>query len=89
VDPTATTITVKCRYDANHGTATPPQAVLPGEPEIGVPPQAITAAAATDSWLTLSFAAFTPTARGVVRIRLVARPAAASGKCYFDTFAVS
>lgn len=89
VDATSTTISVKCRYDANHGTATPPQAVLVAAPEVGVSAQTITAPATTDSWSTLSFAAINPTARGVVCVRLVARPAAADGKAYFDTFAVS
>lgn len=89
VDATSTTIAVKCRYDANHGATTPPQAVLVAAPEIGVAAQTVTAPATTDSWSTLSFAAISPTARGVVRVRLVARPAAAGGKAYFDTFAVS
>ncbi len=89
VDATSTTIAVKCRYDTNHGTATPPQAILPGEAEIGVSPQTVTASATTGSWLTLTFTAITPTAKGVVRLILVARPSAANGKCYFDTVSVT
>lgn len=89
VDAVSTTISVKCQYDTNHGTTYPPQAIIPGEAEIGVSAQTITASATTGSWITLAFTAFTPAAKGVVRVQLVARPSAANGKCYFDTFAIS
>ena len=89
VDATATTISVRCQFDANHGTATPPQAVLVAAPEIGVSGQAVTAPATAGQWSTLTFSPITPTARGVVRVRLAARPAAANGKAYCDTFAIA
>ncbi len=89
VDATATSISVKCYFDANHGTATPPQAILVAVPEIGVASQTVTAPAIAGQWQTLTFSNITPTTRGVVRVLLTARPSQASGKAYFDTFVVS
>jgi hypothetical protein len=88
VDAVSTSISVKCQYDSNHGTTTPPQLVLLDCAELGVTGQTVTAAATTDTWLTLSLSPITPTGKGVVRVRVRARPASANGKCYFDTFSV-
>lgn len=86
----AITITVKCQYDTNHGTTTPPQLQIPDAAELGITSiTPATASATTGSWLTLSIGPITPTASGVLRAIGVARPSAANGKCYFDTFAVS
>ncbi len=89
VDATSTTITVKARYDANHGTTNKPQAILVANGEIGVTTQTVTATAAADTWDTLTFSAFTPTATGVVTVRLVSRSDTPYGRAYFDTFSVT
>lgn len=89
VDATATTISVKARYDANHAATNKPQAILLAAPEIGVTTETETMTAAVDTWETLTFTQFTPTASGVVTVRLVSRSAADNGIAYFDTFNIS
>jgi hypothetical protein len=88
VDATATTISVKARYDAAHDVTNKPQAMLLANPAIGVTAETLTMSAAADTWETLTFAAQTPTMKGVVRVRLISRAAAGDGCAYFDTFAV-
>lgn len=89
VDATATTISVKARYDANHAATNKPQAILLAAPEIGVTAETKTMTAAVNTWETLTFTQFTPTASGVVVVRLVSRSAADNGIAYFDTFNIS
>ena len=81
----STTITVKVQYDTNHGTTNKPQVVLVANDAIGVSTQTITATVGTGTTETLSFSAFTPTAAGVVTVRLVSRSAAGNGVATFDT----
>jgi hypothetical protein len=96
----ATAISVKVRWDGNHGDATKPQAILLPNPEIGITAgQTVTAttsyatgggsSAVPGSYETLTFAPITPTVAGGLILRMVSRPAAASGNAYFDTIAVS
>lgn len=85
VDASATVITVRVRYDTNHGTTNKPQAALLANGEIGVTAETKTATVGTDTWETLTFSSFTPTARGYVKVRLVSRSAAGNGIAYFDT----
>lgn len=89
VDPVPTTIGIRARYDANHGAGTPPQVILLAGPEIGVATQTRTMAAAVNTWETLTFATFTPTAKGWVRLRLLNRAAAGTGIAYFDTVTIT
>lgn len=89
VDNASTTITVKMRYDANHGTTNKPQAILLANGEIGVTTETKTMTSAADTWETLSFAAQTPSAKGVVTVRLVSRSATPYGRSYADTFTVA
>lgn len=89
VDATSTTISVKARYDAAHGAGNKPQAILLANPEIGITAETQTMTAAANTWETLIFAAQTPTAPGVVTVRLISRSAATNGHAYFDTFAVT
>jgi len=89
VSAAATTITVRCRYDTNHAATNKPQAILIANGEIGVSGQTVTGAAAIDTWETLSIGPFTPTAAGVVTVRLVSRSAAANGIAYFDSVTVA
>lgn len=89
VNAAQTTISVKVRYDSNHGTGNKPQAILLAAPDIGVSTETKTATVGVDTWETLTFSAFTPTASGVVTVRLVSRAANGNGVAYFDTVSVS
>ncbi len=89
VDAVATTISVKARYDANHAATNKPQAILLASPEIGVATETKTMTAAANTWETLTFAAQTPTAKGVITVRLISRAAAGNGIAYFDTFNIA
>lgn len=89
VPASATVITIKTRFDTNHGTGNRPRAVLLANGKIGVATETKTATGAVDTWESLSFSSFTPTAAGVVAIRLESRSAAASGIAYFDTVTIS
>lgn len=85
----STTVTLKVNYDANHATTNPPQAELVANPTLGYAGETVTAAASTGTFLTLTFAAFTPTAAGYVFLRLRSRSAAANGFAIFDTVSVT
>lgn len=89
VDAASTTVTVKVNYDTNHGTTNPPQAQLLANNEIGYAGETQTASASTGSWLTLTFGAFTPTAKSIVTLRLISRSAASNGVAHFDTVTVT
>ncbi|MDR3622799.1 MAG: hypothetical protein P4L85_25825 [Paludisphaera borealis] len=95
VNPQATTLSIKVRWDGNHGDAAKPQAILLSNPEIGVAAQTITAAstggvgATPNGYETLTFAPITPTAAGVVMLRMASRAAAGNGAAYFDTITLS
>jgi hypothetical protein len=87
VDASSTTISIRARYDTNHAATNKPQAILLANPKIGVTAETVTMTAAVDTWQTLTFAAQTPSAKGVVTVRLVSRSAAGNGIAYFDTVA--
>lgn len=89
VDATATTISIKARYDTSHGTDNKPQVVLLDASEIGVSSETKTMAAAVNTWETLTFGAITPTTKGVVIIRCISRSAGDNGIAYFDTVNVA
>jgi hypothetical protein len=89
VDASATVITVKMRYDTNHGTTNKPQAILLANGEIGVTTETVTMTSGADTWDVLTFASQTPTAKGVVTVRLVSRSATPYGKAFADTWTVT
>lgn len=96
VDATPTTISVKVRWDGDHGDANKPRAVLLANPEIGVvSDQVLTATssggsgATPNAYETLTFAAFTPARAGALMLRLVSRSAAGNGVAYFDSITLS
>lgn len=89
VDATATIISIKARYDTNHGAGNKPQVILLTAPEIGVPTETKTMAVTANNWEMLTFGAITPTAKGVVIIRCISRSAAGNGIAYFDTVNVA
>lgn len=81
VDAVSTTITVQIQWDANYGAGTKPQVVLVANGEIGVSGQTVTAAGSSGAWNATALSAFTPTGKGVVKIRVVSS-AAATGHVY-------
>ena len=89
VNAAATVITLRARYDTNHGTGSKPQAILQAAGDIGVSTETKTMTAGIDTWETLTFSTFTPTAKGFVTVRLVSRAAAGNGIAYFDTITAS
>jgi hypothetical protein len=89
VDATSTTISVKMQYDASHGTTNKPRAILVANGEIGITTQTLTMTSAAGSWETLTFTPQTPTAKGVVTVRLESRSDAPYGRCYADTWGIS
>jgi hypothetical protein len=89
VDAVSTTITVRARYGVNHGSTNKPQALILANGEIGVSAQTVTMTVAADTWETLTFSAFTPTALGVVIVRLVSRSDTPYGRAFFDTVTVT
>lgn len=85
VDATATTLTIRARYDTTHAATNKPQVTLLANAVIGVTTQTVTMTAAVDTFETLTIGPFTPTAKGIITIRLVSRSAAGGGKAFFDT----
>jgi hypothetical protein len=86
VDAVATTPSVQVRYDSNHGSTTKPQVIMLAAPEIGVAAQTLTMTVGPNTWETLTFAPFTPTGKGRVKIQFVPHPAAANGIMFMDSF---
>ncbi len=89
VDATSTTITVRARYDSTHAATNKPQAQLLANGEVGYAGETQTMTVAADTWETLTFSAFTPTAKSYVTLRLVSRAAAGGGIAFFDTITVT
>lgn len=95
VDAASTTVSVKVRWDGNHGNTNKPQAILLANPEIGYAGQTKTATTSggsgstPNSYETLTFTGFTPSAAGVVMLRMVSRSAAGNGVAYFDSIDVA
>lgn len=90
VDAASTTISIKMRRDTTYGEGTGlPQAILLANGEIGFAGETKTMTAADDTWDTLTFAAFTPTQKGVVTLRVVSRDTTATGKTFADTVVVA
>jgi hypothetical protein len=95
VNAQSTTLSIRVRWDGNHGDAAKPQAILLANPEIGVASQTLTAVstggtgATPNAYETLTFAPITPTAAGVVMLRMTSRAAAGNGAAYFDTITLT
>jgi hypothetical protein len=95
VSAVATVLTIKVRWDGNHGDTNKPQVIMLANAEIGVATQTVTATstggsgATPNSYETLTFSTITPTSAGIVFLRLVSRSAAGNGAAYFDTISVA
>lgn len=88
VDPTSTVITVRTRFDSNY-IGVLPKAVINSNGEIGVSGQTITATGSANTWTTLTFSAFTPTAKSWITLDLYSQDTSGTGITYFDTITIS
>lgn len=87
VDPVSTTISIGVKWDSNHGDTNKPQAKIINGNEVGVSDQTVTATGSAGSaYETLTFSAFTPTAVGIVTLRLISRAINGNGIVAWDTF---
>lgn len=82
VDNTFTPLTVYVRWDATYAGTKPSVQVLNGT-DVGVANATATAVGSSGAWEQLSLT-FTPTAKGVVTIRLVSSDTNGGGKAYAD-----
>lgn len=91
VDATATTISIKCSFDTDHGNTNKPTLSIVAAPELGVSAQTVTAlgTAGSGTFETLTLSTFTPTGKGWVEIRVAARSNLPTGRAVFDTVSVS
>lgn len=80
VDAVSTTISVITK-STSYGGTNYPQLIAAANPDIGVTQQTDSAAAATEETLSVTF---TPTAKGVVEVRLISRSSSVSSSTYFD-----
>jgi hypothetical protein len=87
VDATSTTVTVYTYWDGTYAGTKPSMSVRMGG-ECGVADATDTATGAAENWEQLSLN-FTPTAAGVVTIRLTSSDTNGAGKTIFDDFDVA
>ena len=87
VDATSTTVTVYTYWDATYAGTKPSMSVRMGG-ECGVADATDTATGAAENWEQLSLN-FTPTAAGIVTIRLTSSDTNGGGKAIFDDFDVA
>lgn len=81
VDAVATTLTIITESQSYGGTSYP-QIIMQANPQIGVAQTTATATDGTEQTLTIG--PFTPTAAGVVELRLISRSTSLSGQTNFD-----
>jgi hypothetical protein len=86
VEASSTTISVKTKSDSYGGTSYP-QLIVQPNPTVAVAGATVTATDATEQ--TLTTGAFTPTAQGVVEVRLVSRSSATNSSTWFDLLTVT
>lgn len=84
----STTVTVYAQFDANYGAGTKPTMSVRNGGECGVADATATMTVASGNWEQLSLN-FTPTAVGIVTIRLASLGSAATGITFFDDFAAA
>lgn len=83
-----TILSVKMRYDSNHGTTNKPQMILLAAPELGVVTETKTMTGNADVWEVVSTTRFTPSAAGFVTVRLKSRSAVPYGRAFFEQIEV-
>ena len=84
----STTISIQVNRDTNYGAGTKPTLELVAAPEIGVSGQSVADTGSASTWNTITLSAITPTANGVVKLRLKSF-SAGNGNCYWGALAVA
>lgn len=79
-----TTLSVRARYDSNHGTGTKPQLILLAQGDLDVATETITMSSGADTDETLTLTEFTPSAVGIVRVIVQSRSSTPYGRAFFD-----
>jgi hypothetical protein len=87
VNNALTTIKIYTQFDGSYAGTKPQMQIINGT-EIGVADATATAVGSSGSWEELSLT-FTPTAKGIITVRLISNSTAASGNAYFDDFSIS
>lgn len=87
VSAAATTVRVWGRFDTTYSGTKPSMSVVNGG-EAGVSDATATMTGAADTWEELTLT-FTPTAAGIVTIRLRNQSTTTAGACWFDDFSVT
>jgi hypothetical protein len=83
---------VETQWDANYAsspTAPLPTAILVGKPQMGITQQVVSATGSSGSPHTITLASFTPSASGVLQIRLASYDLSGSSVVEFDGFTVT
>lgn len=82
VDATSTTVTVHTK-SSSYGGSTWPQLIVVANPSLGITSdKSVSATSASDQSITT--ASFTPTAKGVMEVRLISNSTSTSSSTYFD-----
>lgn len=87
VDATLTTISVYGRYSSGYSGTLPQMKLIKGL-ECGVSNDSVTLTGLANTWTQMSLS-FTPTAKGIVTIRLQCNTTNTTGTAYFDDFSVT
>lgn len=87
VNATATTVTVYGRYDSAYSGTLPSLNIINGT-ECGVANATATCVGAANAFELLSLT-FTPTAAGIITLRLLSRSTTPTGSAFFDDFAIT
>jgi hypothetical protein len=87
VDASSTTITIYARYDSDYSGTLPSMNIVNGT-ECGVADATDTMVAAVNTWEQLSLN-FTPTAAGIITVRLISSTTTPTGNAFFDDFNVT
>lgn len=84
----ARTVSVKVKFDASYA-GTLPEMLLIAKPQMGVAGQTVAAVGAPGNVLTITLAAFTPSAVGVLNIRLVSLDLSGASVVEWDDFTIT
>jgi len=83
VDAITTTVSMYVQYDSNYGGTDLPGLQVRDGAECGVADQDVWMTAAANTWQQVNVT-ITPTSKGIITVRCIARSNAIAGKTYFD-----
>jgi hypothetical protein len=89
VDPVAKVLSIYCQRDSTYAGATPEVQIL-ANGQVGVTAQTASGTGAgINAWEQISLPSITPTAKGIVTLRVISHDTNGGGKCIFDSFAIT